>query len=330
MASPLSLEHEGLLLLFRNRLSLAPECLRDILGSPIPAFAKIKVVEAKGAQVVAANRAPDLVLLLENERGGIVRVLIVEIQRSTDKEKVRSWPLYITLSGAKYQCDVTLLVVAPDERVATWARGPFRTGHPDFELKPLVLGPSNVPGRIDLKRAAEAPELAVLACIAHAKDPEQERVRELAETTIALCRGLLDEEPFSIYADLILNSLGRTARAAVESFMATSNYEYQSDYFRQKIANWRREGLEEGRKVGREEGREAGREEGREEGREVGREEGRVNGEANALLTVLEARGLSIPDHARTRILATTNMDLLERWIRRAVSASSVEELFQD
>lgn len=67
---------------------------------------------------------------------------------------------------------------------------------------------------------------------------------------------------------------------------------------------------------------------GRAEGHAEGREEGRAEGEIEAILTVLDARGLDIPSEARERISRCSDLHLLEKWIRRAVTVTSVDELF--
>lgn len=59
-----------------------------------------------------------------------------------------------------------------------------------------------------------------------------------------------------------------------------------------------------------------------------GHEEGRAEGEARALLGFLEARGIGVPDDARERIMRCTDLDQLETWVRRAVTVSTVEDLF--
>ncbi|WP_245681874.1 hypothetical protein [Actinomadura kijaniata] len=59
-----------------------------------------------------------------------------------------------------------------------------------------------------------------------------------------------------------------------------------------------------------------------------GRTEGKAEGEAEALLTFLEARGVEIPHDARERILSCTDLDQLNTWLRRAVAATSAAELF--
>ncbi len=60
----------------------------------------------------------------------------------------------------------------------------------------------------------------------------------------------------------------------------------------------------------------------------LARAEGEARGKAASLLAVLEARGLAPNEEQRRRILSTTDLDVLERWLRRAVVADSVDEMF--
>ncbi|MGW0801856.1 hypothetical protein [Nonomuraea sp. NPDC002799] len=55
---------------------------------------------------------------------------------------------------------------------------------------------------------------------------------------------------------------------------------------------------------------------------------GKAKGEAKAILIFLNRRGIPIPQEAQERILACTDQEILESWISRAVTASSVDELF--
>ena len=52
-------------------------------------------------------------------------------------------------------------------------------------------------------------------------------------------------------------------------------------------------------------------------------------GKSAAVLAFLEARGLQISDAQRERILGTTDIETLDRWIRRAAMISSVDALFE-
>jgi hypothetical protein len=66
------------------------------------------------------------------------------------------------------------------------------------------------------------------------------------------------------------------------------------------------------------------------EARKMGRDEGRAEGEACALLAVLRARGISVPDSARERILGQKDPERLERWVERAAVAASVAEVLDE
>jgi hypothetical protein len=266
-------------------------------------------------------RADLVVLLLE---GKPCYAIVVEVQLSEDLGKHMSWPAYIVNLRARVNCPTALLVVAPEPAVARWCARPIETGHPNFALQPLVLGPQAIPVIQDEQRAREVPELVVLSAIAHGREAVGV---SLAPVVLAAVAGLEDERS-RLYFDLAWGSMNAAARSALEAVMLKGTYEYQSDFARKYVA----QGMEEGRKLGleegREEGRKAGREEGREEGREQGREQGREEGEREALFEVLSARGLTVDAAERQRILACTDLSQLKRWLRRAVSAQATHELF--
>lgn len=92
-------------------------------------------------------------------------------------------------------------------------------------------------------------------------------------------------------------SLNDAARTALEALMRSGNYEYQSELARHYVAQ--------------------------------GREAGILEGERRALLEVLEARGLQVDEQAHQRIAACTELEQLKRWLRKAVSIHSVQELFE-
>jgi hypothetical protein len=55
--------------------------------------------------------------------------------------------------------------------------------------------------------------------------------------------------------------------------------------------------------------------------------QGRTEEAARALLMVLRARGVEVPDAVRERILAQKDPERLERWLEKAAVASSVAEV---
>ena len=56
--------------------------------------------------------------------------------------------------------------------------------------------------------------------------------------------------------------------------------------------------------------------------------QGEVKGRAEALVAVLEARGMMLDVPARERIMCCTDSEQLQRWIVRAATASSIHEVF--
>ncbi|MEO1483955.1 MAG: hypothetical protein AAFU77_17730 [Myxococcota bacterium] len=86
-------------------------------------------------------------------------------------------------------------------------------------------------------------------------------------------------------------------------------FEYQSDFAKQYV--------------------QLGREEGREEGRKEGDEQGRAEAHAEAILEVLRVRGLDISENTQSRIRNCGHLEQLERWLNRAMSASSTDEVFE-
>jgi predicted transposase YdaD len=67
----------------------------------------------------------------------------------------------------------------------------------------------------------------------------------------------------------------------------------------------------------------------RAEGRVEGRAEGRVAAKAEAVLVLLGHRTGPVPQPVRDRVLATAEEPLLQRWFDRALTAASLEEVFQ-
>jgi len=70
--------------------------------------------------------------------------------------------------------------------------------------------------------------------------------------------------------------------------------------------------------------------EGRAEARADGRTEGQTAALADAVLAVLDARGLRITKAARERVRACADAGVLERWVRRAAVVERAADLFAE
>lgn len=71
------------------------------------------------------------------------------------------------------------------------------------------------------------------------------------------------------------------------------------------------------------------RDEGRAQGRDEGRDEGIAQGQASAILLILEQRGIRVPDAARERITSCGDLGLLRTWLTRSLTAMSAAEIFE-
>jgi hypothetical protein len=229
--------HEALLLLFRNRPTLAPELMRDALHFELPAFTEARIGSADLTEVKPAEYHADLVVLLLD--GVPVYGIVVEVQLSRKPRKKFAWPVYASSLRARLELPVSVLVVAPDEAVARWAAQPIDLGGGNV-FRPLVLGRSAVPQIVDQAQARADPELAVLSAMAHGHDDDPSKAAQIAFAAQLASLGL-DDERGRMYVDLILSSLSDAARRELIT-MDPAKYEYQSDFAKRYIGLGRAEG----------------------------------------------------------------------------------------
>ncbi|MEU8889232.1 hypothetical protein [Streptomyces sp. NPDC048442] len=64
--------------------------------------------------------------------------------------------------------------------------------------------------------------------------------------------------------------------------------------------------------------------------RAEGRVEGEARGEVKSLLLILGQRGIAVPDDVREHIQACTDHDVLTTWTIRALTATTVGDLFDE
>ncbi|MBI4704650.1 MAG: hypothetical protein HY744_26400 [Deltaproteobacteria bacterium] len=297
MPSPL---HEYLRELLRSKPALAAELLCRAAALPLSAaaLAGARTASQSFAQLQAPEYRADLVVEIGAPRP--VLAFVVEVQLGIDADKQVAWPQYAAALWGRLRCPVYLLVVALDPAVAAWAAAPIDMGA--MRLVPQVAGPEVIPELTDPKAARAAPELGVLSALAHAAGPRG----------LDICKGAVQAEMLqrlpTRYAciDLMLSRLPEAARRALEEWMSQS-YEYQSELFRRLVAE--------------------GRAEGETRGRAEGETRGKAEGKAEAILSVLAARGLAVPEPLAARLRACRDLAELDRWLHRAVLVASSEEL---
>jgi hypothetical protein len=294
--------HEILIEMFRDRPTLAAELLRGPLHVPVPDFDDARMSPSDLTDFAPTEYRADAVVTLVDGDVAVLAV-VIEVQLRLDIRKRRSWPAYVATLYARLACPVALLVVCPAQAVADWSAAPIVFGPPGSVLTPLAIGPAQIPVITDRDTAQRIPELAVLSALAHGTSPDPAPVFGALLTALSV----VDRDHASLYTDLILSVLPAAARVSLEEFMVIADYEFQSDFYRRRIR--------------------AAAAEAQARGEAEGRAQGEAEGRARAVLAVLDARGIDVPDDVREEIANCTDLDRLDRWIRQAVTADAVVAL---
>jgi hypothetical protein len=157
----------------------------------------------------------DTVVLLHGASDKLA--VVVEVQTSGDlKRKRRVWPAYLTQARAQHDGPAVLMVFCRDRAIARSCGKSIPTGHPEFVLTPIVIGPDGVPAPV--RRGTAAAELAMMAAWAGSSDL---RDPEVQVRTLRLIAGL-DAETLATYTRIVLIAApDESSRRALEALMAT-------------------------------------------------------------------------------------------------------------
>ncbi|MFI0350363.1 hypothetical protein [Actinomadura sp. 9N407] len=286
--------HELPLEMVRNRPDLVPALLRSVFRLDVPSDVQVTLASESYADLNPAELRCDATVLLNDPDRPSLGV-VVESQLRPREEKTFSWPAYLALLRLRRRCPVTLLVFCPDQATAQGCAAPIDMGHPEWVLKPLTVYPEILPPVTDESMARRLPELAVLSAPAHADGPNAEAVVSSLSAAFATLTG----DTGKLYHDYVVSRLSDAARKLLEETVKIEDYEWTSDF---AITH-------------------------RAEGKAQGLAQGLAEGEARSVLLVLDARGLDVPSDVRERVTGCTDSDQLERWVRRAATVDTAEEL---
>jgi hypothetical protein len=288
-----SLIHEGVIALIRDKPAFAASLLRELLNVDVPRFDEARLTEAALNELVPVEYHADAVVLfvdfIDNNKPVFGTIFEVQLQR--DDRKHFTWPLYAVAARARYECPFVVTAVTPDPAVARWAGQPIDLGD-GMIFRPRVMGPDGIPQVTDHDRAVREPQLAVLSVMAHGGGD--------VETAVSIARAAvnavlpLPEEQRLLYSVLIERALSEAARKVME--MEPQIEKFFSEAHRRSY--------------------------------DRGKAEGEATGEAKALMMILKRRGMTITDEQQRQIVACTDLATLDRWLDRAFSVTSVDELF--
>lgn len=273
----------------RDRPALAADLLDRVCPGLTPAFTKANVESGDLAEHRPASYDADAVVTLGDN--GPLLAVVVEVQLRRDSRKHLSWPAYVANARARLGCPTVLLVVCLNDATAAWACRPIPLGHPGLVLAPLVLGPQEVPPMTNWEPGG-VPELTVLSAVVHGAGPDGSKIFD----AMLDCMRSIERDRAQSYIDEVLAVLPEAARNLLEAMVKTRDREYHSDFARGYYSE--------------------------------GKAEGKAEGRADMVLAVLSVRGITVSEPDRTRITECTDLNQLEEWGRRAVTAASVDDLF--
>jgi hypothetical protein len=153
----------------------------------------------------------------------------------------------------------------------------------------------------DPAEATAHPELAVMSVMAHGTDPA------VAQAFVCSLTNMKDEHALQ-YSEYCYAVAGPAVRHILEELMSSTTWPVYSPFAKEHYGK--------------------GMAEGRAEGRAEGMAEGEAKGEAKAILAFLSARGLTCSQEAHDRITSCTDTGLLLTWVKRAATATTVDEMF--
>jgi hypothetical protein len=171
--------------------------------------------------VVPVQYLADMVVLISDAATSEpVLAVIIEPQLRDSETKRYSWPVYVTTARRVAKCPAAVLVVlCPDPAEAAKCRRLIRTGHPAFDLAPIVIDSGGPPGR----DGTGGPYLTVFAAsmggIDMGSEPGARRVLDaMASAEVS------DADRLRMTA-IILRLASDAARQILEAMMTTSEYE---------------------------------------------------------------------------------------------------------
>ncbi|MFF0851558.1 hypothetical protein ACFYVM_11000 [Streptomyces sp. NPDC003280] len=286
--------HEALHRIFQKDPTLLTRALQRVLHVPFPEPRQIAALNVDLTEIEPVERRVDTLLRAETDEG--TYLFVIESQGKVDDRKRGSWPYYLSYLYEKYRCEPVLIVVTQNSATAKWASRPIRLGFRDWHsltVRPLVLGPDNVPVVADEQSAVRDVPIAVLSAMTHGRGRQAPAILESLATALQT----IDDETAAVFAQFVDSCLADPqAKQMWRDLMTATQY-----FWRHPLA---------------------------EQVREEGREEGRAEAKAEMILHMLQWRGIEVPDTVRDRVNACTDLNQLEVWAQCAMHAKDATELF--
>ncbi|MGP3962685.1 hypothetical protein ACTWPT_42500 [Nonomuraea sp. 3N208] len=224
---------------------------------------------------------------------------IVEVETEMSEQKLRQTVEAAEMLRLETRKPVYVIFITPDPGAARFTEPvEIHSGCLTIIMQPVIVGPDRIPVLTDAKQMAADLLTAALSVMAHGHLPE------VAEAFIKLLTDLPDDDAASLFGYTI-DMAAPQARRLLEETVTTYIPEHSP---------WAQSLYRKGQAAGLEEGE----------------HRGRAAGEAASVLAVLRFRGIDVPLDRHQQITTCTDLALLEVWLRRALEATHIDDLFDD
>jgi hypothetical protein len=285
-------EHESPIALAKLDPGLVTWLLAHLFDLKVPDYHHARAHPTDVRVLVPHTYHADSMLLFCDVADKPVLAVVLEVQRGWDPIKRWTWKLYVAQLELELKVNAAMVVYCPNPVIARRYRDMFEFEGISLLLRPLLFTPHDVPLVVDVELARANPALAVLSALCHGGDSDIDVIfPALAEALRAL-----GPKKATLYYDIVLVGLPQAPRTRWEAYMTTTvGSIYRSELLREVDAR--------------------------------GQAQGEARGEGRAVLTVLDTRGVQVPEAIREHILACTDLAQLDIWLRRAVTATTAEEV---
>jgi hypothetical protein len=144
------LRHEAVVEILQNEPELVLQLLVSAgldlrFGTQVAATIADSNLSDRGADDQIRSLFSDNVFVFEGDGRRVA--VIAEVQTSRpDTERSLSWPAYVANARRRHRCDTLLMIFAITEVAASSSAKAIRTGHPGWDLIPLISGIGRTPG----------------------------------------------------------------------------------------------------------------------------------------------------------------------------------------
>lgn len=282
--------HDSITEMVDDKPEFAITLLRDVLGlEDIP-----RTHAHLGPNVFNTRPSHDLIadqVVIVGPDQDPDHVIIVEAQKEPLEHKLVQMAKYSAAAWLQYDCPADVLVICPDKKTAAWYAQPVITGMGASHFRARALFPEQVPAITDPEQVTADPQVAVLSVAYHGGD------EKVTGAFIAGIRSLGEEEAAQ-YHEYAFAMSSQDVRDLLRRMMMTStHWPVYSDMAKEHFGK--------------------------------GDEHGRAADRRDALLMIIEERGITLTDKQFKLIDDTSDLDRLKDWSRAAITAESADDIFK-